>query len=511
MNGTKLSESSLRMDDKSTSSTKSNIVDLEREDIDPRRFYWDHVSESYLYTRAMKPAKYSSSNEARQLVTAEEFYSLENVRNSAKLLDVEKTKFTPKLAKDIIQILERYGVNHRLELNMSDANQARLLDAQYLAICQIRMDPHRKDWYDEVYREMMIMAHEENSKLLLDTAVENENQISEKVEFRRKVLLLLEDTAVYDRTDPSRVQRFKALINKSETPERMLGIVIEQIRSVHIYTTIRDIVVSKLTSDEQAIFGSNLSYKSFMKNLKELHDLNGAIDFCEKMIPLINPDNVWNLTLRHQDDPEELGKAIFKYAREFRDTVRFYDSVYTKEEQLTLYRYESVKTLERALTALFDGLTGVPREKPQVLEEVMTLPDMLAKNDGCLKKLEDIVDAKSQIMSLCQQKKQRMEVINNRNRSSQDSSTNTRGIDYGDASQVVDHFLQKLSNLDQRDPKPIIPWHITKKEKAVMAKYPNESFTLQANQFIEKGWLVHTGVSIRRKKRTSPAKVKVTR
>lgn len=358
----------------------SSLTTAEEEDV--VAFTWDPASSSYLLTQAIKVEKDSNPNAPKTVMSAHEFFRIDELEIQAQALDVENTKYTPKLAKDINDLLQSFQVEPEHLASDCEGMYLTILKIPYDILCQISANPKRERFETE-FLEFLCGNSDVDLVSAMDAASEPEEEKSARVYFRNAARELVRSHMAIDRSDHQMVEKVNQSLKESATPETFIESIIETLRKFTVYKHIRDMVFSQFDPEERKKFGTRIPYPSFMRALQYFGSTLSSADYRKKMLPFLMTETLEKIVRDGQGDLELTLIGLYDCLEAYQEKMDLYNQEYTLAQQLCLYRYEFIRSAHLVILNCFDKLHGAVKVKPELLAEIPRLQKVLNQDDAC--------------------------------------------------------------------------------------------------------------------------------
>ena len=364
-------------------------VNLESQPIN--RFVLDKPTNSYIYSSASKGTAESYKIQETRLLREEEFYRYDEIDSEIKNLDVESLKYTPKLKEKILHLMESFEV--RINVLTTEKSIEGLLLLPYASLCQIRV-PY--DFGDDLDGLLDPSSKRKTIAEAKSTANKYTNVYSPVTEFRKRVIKIMNNYVNDDKNDVDSRTLLTEAVRSSLTPELFLVRLIENRRSVYTYSRLVEKVLARLSPEDRKFFKSDRNVDEFLDSLDNLASDNLPSTFFESMGKFMNVKEI----IRAGDSSDGLREAtmvkLYDYGEEFVKLIRQYNTDFTAEQQLILYRYHWIKTWYNALRQHYVNRQGASDPEPEVLRSLMSVQEMFKGKNSELKVLEKILESRKE-------------------------------------------------------------------------------------------------------------------
>lgn len=195
-------------------------------------FEWDSTSKSYIYIDAVRKTDIPIS-QTKELSSESVFYDLAYLDLCVEELDVKEIKYTPRLTKEIKELLSHFEVREKIIEDHETILD--MVNLPYDFLCQVFVKSSRQKAMQDLFIQMMNNASSIDLNKLNTPA---NDEISTRVAFRKKVIRILKDYAISDRSSVHERQEMYDLIHSRQCPEVLLVTLIENRRGATIYKRI---------------------------------------------------------------------------------------------------------------------------------------------------------------------------------------------------------------------------------------------------------------------------------
>lgn len=209
-----------------------------------------------------------------------------------------------------------------------DENILEILRLPYHSLCKVYVQTPLKKVVHEILAQIRTG---DISSINVNEIIEKAERIPTREDFRKAVIRKLEHHMIYDQSDSQGRESFLDEIHSHPSPKEFLTILIDSLR--------------KFNSEERNNFYSNLSLDLFMGGINRIYTQGISENYANTMIPFLVTENSDKFTEMMEESSTTCAQKSYEYIRSYLQHMSHFAQHYTMEQQIILYRYESIKQL----------------------------------------------------------------------------------------------------------------------------------------------------------------------